>query len=426
MAQTDTDSVQRVRIYLSRNDQWEGGPLYLAVMEELRRAGATGATAMQGIAGFGPGQRTRAGGVDRPDQHQPVIIEWIDRVERVARVLPLLDALVRDALVTVENIPVYRAVLRASGPFASDRSVGDAMRRDVTSTTADAPLSEALELLHAATGGVLPVLDETGRLVGLISEQELAWRVGLRLPLRLLAELTPAERDALLAPLVGRTVREVMSMEPRTVGASTAIAQALVTMVEWGYAAVPVIDRAGRVVGMLGQSEVLRAAIEQATAADGAPEALRDAEPPTPVRLVMQTVAPTVAAGTRLDQALAQLLGAPERRLLVVDGAGRLVGTLDDAAVLRQLAPDERGALLAAMQRAQPAAAAHLPGAERGLDELVEREPPTVAPDSTIVAAAQRLLELEVERLPVVDDEQRLLGIIARGGLVRALMQQSE
>ena len=50
-----TESIQRVRIYLNERDQAESQPLYLATLERLRREGATGATALRGIAGFGAG-----------------------------------------------------------------------------------------------------------------------------------------------------------------------------------------------------------------------------------------------------------------------------------------------------------------------------------------------------------------------------------
>lgn len=415
------DIVQRVRIYLSRDDQWEGGARYLALIEQLRRGGATGATALQGLAGFGPGQRSRPGALDRAEQHQPVVVEWVDRVERVARLLPLLDEVIGDALVTVEDVPVYRALLRARGPFAADRSVGDVMRRPAPAIAAGAPLAEALALLRAEGLGALPVLDAEGRLAGLLTPQDLAWRAGLRLPLALLDLLTPAERDAILAPLVGRSVQEVMSAEPRSVGASSSIPQAIVTMVEWGYPELPVVDRAGALAGLLGQEDVLRAAAEQAAEAE---EGVRDADAPATVALVMQS-APTVPAAMPLNHALAQILAAPDRRALVVEG-GRLVGALDAGAALAGLAGEERAALLAALQRPEPPPPAALPGADRRAEQLSAPAPPGVAPATPILAAARRLLELRAEQLAVVDAGGALFGIIARGGLIRALMQQSD
>ncbi len=423
-----SDTVQRVRIYLSRDDQWEGGPRYLALLEQLRLYGATGATALQGLAGFGPGHRSRGALPERSEQRQPVVIEWIDRSERVARVLPLLEGLLGDYLVTLEDIPVYRATLRARGPFAAERSVGDLMRRPAPSVSAETPLAAALAQMVGERIGALPVVDEASRLTGLITEQDLLWRGGLRLPPRLLPLLSPDEGAAFVAPLAGRVAREVMSAEPRSVGPGTAIPQALVAMIEWGYAQIPVIDRDGRLAGLLGQEHVLREALTQAAAA-GEAVAVRDAEPPTPVRLVMQTALHQVPAGARPDAALAQLVATPSQSLLVVDAAGRLGGVLNTASALRGLGGEARAAFLAALQRPQ---AAGLPGAgqpiesEQSLDELLERDPPMIGPEQSVLDAVRRLIELETEQLAVVDGETRLLGIIGRGGLIRALLQQSE
>lgn len=418
------ETVQRVRFYLSQDDQLEGRPRYLALLERLRRAGATGATALQGLAGFGPGHRALAA-PERSDRHQPVVVEWIDRPERVGRLLPLLDDLIGDALVTLEMVPVYRATLRAGGPFAADRSVGELMRRPAPAVAAGAPLAEALALLLAEGLAALPVVDEEGRLAGLITEQDLLWRGGLRLPARLLRHLTPEEGSAALAPLAGRAAREVMSPEPPTLGLATSIPQALGTMVEWGYTQIPVVDHDGRLAGLFGYEHALREAVAQA-AAPPAAGAVRDAENPTPVRLVMQAVTHQIPAGARLSVALAQLLAAPDRSLLVVDAAGRLAGALDGASAMRGLAGDERAAFLAALQGPQPPPPAALPGAARGLEGMLGPSPPSIGPEEHVIAVAGRLLELDAERLAVVDGDGRLLGIIGRGGLIRALLQQSE
>jgi CBS domain-containing protein len=418
---TSADHIQRVRIYLSRDDQWEGRPRYLAVMDRLRAAGATGATALQGLAGFGPGQRIRAGMLERAEQRQPVVIEWLDRGDRVARLLPLLDDILAQNLITVEDVPIYRAVLRASGPFAADRTVGDTMQAPAPAALVEASLGEALSLLIQHPISALPIVDPAGVLAGIITEQELAWRAGLRLPTMMLPLLTPAERDALLGPLIGRLIRDVMSAEPRSLSVGTSLPQALVTMVEWGYTHLPVVDRAGRLVGLLGQDDVLRAAVEQAPAAESA---VSPSEPPATVGLVMQTIAPQIALGRPLAIAIDQLLAAPSRPILVTDAAGHLRGMIDLAGILGGLEGEARAALLAAIQRPQP-----LPvtiGADRPIDALVAAEPPTLATDISIDRAARRLLELGVESMPVIDADGRLLGIIARGGLIRALLQQSE
>ncbi len=70
--------IQRVRIYLNGED-WAGDrPLYKAVLAILRQSGATGATVLAALTGFGP-QRQVAPEAER----QPIVIEWVDSVGRI-------------------------------------------------------------------------------------------------------------------------------------------------------------------------------------------------------------------------------------------------------------------------------------------------------------------------------------------------------
>jgi CBS domain-containing protein len=415
-----SDVVQRVRIYLNQTDRWEERPRYLMVLAALQRAGASGATALAGLAGFGPSANTTLA-IESLDARRPVVIEWIDRAERVDQTLPLIDPLIGDALVTREDVAVYRATLRARGPFTADLTVGTVMQSPAPALRISDPLSTAIENFLQRNLTLLPVLDAQDRFAGLLTEQDLAWRAGLRLPLHVLPVLTPTERDPILAPLIGRSVADVMSREPRSVLPTTAIPQALVTMVEWGYSHVPVVDSAQQLIGLLGQDDVLRAAVEHMPESD---PGIQDVEALPQVRMVMQTSFAHATGDLALNVVLARLLHSPGRRLLVTDAEQRLIGFIDAARALAALDKAERTMLIEAWQQSRPSAAA-LPGAERDALTLAIPEPHQLDPDTTIVAAARQLIETGADHLPVVDPQQRLLGIIARGALIRAILQQS-
>lgn len=197
---TAGEPLQCVRIYLNERDSAEGQPLYLTVLDRLRREGASGATALRGIAGFGAGHRLRTAGIADFSQQTPIIIEWLDRAERVARVLPALDELLGEALITIEDIRAYRAALRSSGPFGS-RSVADVARGDITTVAPDMSLAAAFDRLARSRQPLLAVVDDQ-RLAGVIAPED-ADRFGM-MPLEALAELDDAERSAALARLAAR------------------------------------------------------------------------------------------------------------------------------------------------------------------------------------------------------------------------------
>ncbi|MCG8353541.1 MAG: DUF190 domain-containing protein [Chloroflexales bacterium] len=417
------DVVQRVRIYVNENDSWQGQPLHIAVLDQLRQTGATGATALRGLAGFGPGRRTNVLGVLTASDPAPVVIEWIDRVERVAHILPTFDDMLANALITVEEVQIHRAVLRGRGPLPKDRSVADIMRTKPHTVTSSATLDIALAALIASKQATLPVIDGQRRILGLITEVDIARRADVQLPLRLWRFLDDSERKDILGPLAERMVVDVMNSEMRVVFVGAAIPQALTTMIEWSYEQIPVTERDGKLAGLLGREDVLHAAVEQAPQSE---PNVRDADPPTPVRLVMQTLIPQIAASQSLAMALEQLLTTPDGYLVVVDAAGRVQGSVSDVIALSRFRGAERSVWLAALQRKNAAVALRdLLGADQGLEFILERNIPSVSPNTSVVDAARQMLAHGVEQMPVVE-EDKLVGMLARGSLLRALVQESE
>ena len=100
-----------VRVYIGESDQWEGKPLYQAIVEHLRDRGLAGATVLRGIEGFGAKARLHTSRILRLSEDLPVLIEVVDQEDRVRAVLPELDRMVGDGLITLEKVEViaYRA-----------------------------------------------------------------------------------------------------------------------------------------------------------------------------------------------------------------------------------------------------------------------------------------------------------------------------
>ena len=411
-----TESITRVRIYLSERDQSGGQALYLAVLDRLQREGATGATVLRGIAGFGAGQRLRTAGAGALNS-APIVIEWVDRTERIGRVLPMLDDLLGEALVTVESLRVYRAVLRASGPFG-ERTVGQMMQQEPASARPDTPLRAAIELMIERGQALLPVIDMRGALVGSVSATDLAQRGQLPLPLRLLPTLSASERQSVLAALPERTLAEIMNGDVRSVYLESSIPQALNPLIEWGIEALPVLDRDGALVGLFGAEQALRAALRTPAAEAN----VCDAEPPTPVSLVMQRVVPTVQSAATLPVVFVQVLTSPDRVVVVLE-EGKPLGTISDLTLTQHLAAPARSAWLAAL---------HAPGlpletladtetAAAGL--LADRNVPRLPEYAPQDEAIRTLLDSDHERLIVTGADGRLAGVLTRRALLRALAQ---
>jgi hypothetical protein len=100
-----------LRIFIGESDRWHGKPLYEAIVEVARREGLAGATVVRGIEGFGADSRLHTSRILRLSEDLPVVIEIVDRPERIEAVIPMLDEMVSEGMVTVENVRVisYRS-----------------------------------------------------------------------------------------------------------------------------------------------------------------------------------------------------------------------------------------------------------------------------------------------------------------------------
>ena len=100
-----------LRIFVGESDRVHGKPLYEAIVELARREGLAGATVIRGMEGFGAHSRLHTSRILRLSEDLPVVIEIVDSAEHIERVLPALDELVDEGMVTLETVHViaYRS-----------------------------------------------------------------------------------------------------------------------------------------------------------------------------------------------------------------------------------------------------------------------------------------------------------------------------
>lgn len=95
-----------LRIFIGESDRKDGKALYEVIVEEARREGLAGATVLRGILGFGVHSRLHSAKVLRLSEDLPVVIEIVDRAEKIEDFLPRLDGLVPEGMVTIEKVRV--------------------------------------------------------------------------------------------------------------------------------------------------------------------------------------------------------------------------------------------------------------------------------------------------------------------------------
>ena len=100
-----------LRIYIGEQDKWHHQPLYEAIVLKARELGLAGATVLRGPMGFGAHSHLHTAKILRLSEDLPVLIEIVDKEEKINAFLPELDKLLGDGLVTLEKVRVitYRA-----------------------------------------------------------------------------------------------------------------------------------------------------------------------------------------------------------------------------------------------------------------------------------------------------------------------------
>ncbi|MBI5562970.1 MAG: DUF190 domain-containing protein [Deltaproteobacteria bacterium] len=95
-----------LRIFIGESDMHGGAPLYQAIVERARAAGLAGATVTRGVLGYGVHSRIHTAKVLRLSEDLPMVVEIVDSPERIAAILPEIDSMVSEGLITLEKIKV--------------------------------------------------------------------------------------------------------------------------------------------------------------------------------------------------------------------------------------------------------------------------------------------------------------------------------
>ena len=146
------------------------------------------------------------------------------------------------------------------------KTVADVMSRDPIVVKPETPLNEAVQILAQRRISGLPVVDDAGQLVGIISETDLMWQeTGVTPPAYIMFLdsviylQNPATYERDLHKALGQTVGEVMSKNSITVSPDKTVREAAKLMQDHNVHRLPVLDSEGQVIGILTRGDVIRA-----------------------------------------------------------------------------------------------------------------------------------------------------------------------
>lgn len=97
-----------MRIFIGEMDSHRGKPLYEQIVLKARELNLAGATVIRGVMGFGAHSRVHTAKLLRLSEDLPVVIEIVDTEENINKLMPFLDEVVKEGLITMEKVRIIK------------------------------------------------------------------------------------------------------------------------------------------------------------------------------------------------------------------------------------------------------------------------------------------------------------------------------
>lgn len=266
--------------------------------------------------------------------------------------------------------------------------VSDLMSRRLVSVSSGVALSFAMQMMLWEGVRHLPVVDD-GKLVGILSDRD----------------FLPTSSEGTMQDFLARPVHEVMSTEVKVVSPDAAVSAASALMATAHINALPVVSQDGELVGILTSADILA---ERGRlffkASDGQVPSVGD----------IMTEEPSVAhRDDALVETARRMIDQGIRHLPVVDGDGVVVGMLAERD-LRGVIGDLRSFL---------ADGERTPLDTQRVDDVMTSNPVTVTTSASLFDLASCYIDDRIGAVPVVDEDDRLVGIVSYIDLLSFLMK---
>ena len=97
-----------LRIFIGESDKVHGKPLYEQIVLKAREMNLAGATVLRGLMGFGAKSRINTQKILRLAEDMPILIEIVDKEEKINSFLPYLEEVVGDGMITSESVNIIK------------------------------------------------------------------------------------------------------------------------------------------------------------------------------------------------------------------------------------------------------------------------------------------------------------------------------
>ncbi len=405
-----------LKIYIGENDIWHGKPLFMALLEKLRDAGLAGATVTRGIAGFGARSRIHTSAIIRLSEDLPMVIEVIDYAEKIDAVLDTIYPMVREGLITMEDVKILKYTHRGLNPLPGYRLVKEIMSSPAISISPQESVAEVWSMMVKHQLKALPVVNEDQQVVGIITDEDLIARAGLQQRLSVAKQLDAETIEEEIRQLSGshQRVEDIMTRPVIITSEDTALSHAVGLMKKHHLKRIPVTGKDGILVGMLSRLDVLR----QISPIESTPTLSTPfLSMPKRVGDIMSPEIPLVYEEDLIEKIITTLMKFQSHRLIVVDDQNRVSGIISDVDIINRIPGESKYSILSSL-RQQGKSIASIVTAK----QIMSKDPIQARADLPIPEAIQMMISEGRKIMVIVDEEKHPLGLIDRQSLLEALI----
>lgn len=406
---------QRLRIYISESDRWRGKPLSTEILNTLKSSGVDGASMYRGIAGYGANTRVNTNTIEVLSLDLPIVIEVIDTAERIAAAVEFINPMVREGLITLEDVYVLKYTHRFLNPLPSDRLVSEVMTCNVISINAETKVHDAWKIMLEKMIKAIPVVDDENHVIGIVTDEDLLQRAGIQQRLSVALRMKPEDIHAQINNLesASQKISEVMSKPVITIKDTDTLGTATAKMIKAGLKRLPVVNSKNRLVGILSRLDILHQ-VSKSPYAEPVPQN----KPQNAVILkdIMLTDIPMVRKNDSLPIIIDKFVSTGLHRVIVIDEKGHAIGLISDSDVVTRVEPSRQSGILNALRNiGKP----H-PGSETA-EDLMSPGVLEAPQNTTLLNAIRMILEHSRKWMVVVDDSGLPVGFIDRQSLLNAV-----
>ena len=414
-----------IEIFTNEETRSKGKPVSDAILEYVRGLKiAARCSVNRGIEGLYENGDLATQNILVLSFNMPVKIEILLPTAELDLVLPAVEERVSNGIVAVREMRVvsHKTERRLLPKHFKVRDLMTPSPKKVTGSTS---LKDVAQLLMSSIFSGVPVVDNANRPTGIITQGDLIYRAGMPVRLGLLAVSGQGKVSAVLDSLAVKQVREAMTSPAVNISEDALATDAVNLMVEKEFKRLPVVDKNGKLTGMLSRVDIFRTIMRESPDWRAFQSQKIQVNNLRVVADIMRRDTVAVQAETPVEEVLRIIDQNDIQRVAVVDDEGTFLGLISDHDLLVAFADFHPGiwdyfvSLMPFSERGRAKKGLRTHLQLRAAAEVMKTNLITVREDTLIEDAIRLMTEKALKRLPVLDADGKFKGMISRDALLR-------